>query len=89
METFVIVSQMITIIIGLIRAAEDLFKEPKSGPQKKDSVMLVINTIINGLIISSTGGQKETWSKIKMVIMPIISFLVDGLAVLLFPVHTD
>jgi hypothetical protein len=71
---------ILPIVLGylpsLIKIAEGLFSwKEKSGPDKKAFVESTLETVVNGIAASSTGGQKETWDKIK----PGVSTAIDGL----------
>ena len=68
------------IIITLITAVEPLFG-PKSGAVKKKVVTDVAKTVVEAVEDSSTGGQKNTWGRIKDPVSNIIDNSVD----ILFP----
>jgi len=51
---------------ALISMAEGIFSwKSKSGADKKAWVMGTLQTVTAGIAAESTGGQAETWSKIK------------------------
>ncbi len=71
--------RLIPFIIKLMKIAED-FGEQGSGAHKKDMVVGAVGAVVDGIEEASTGGQKETWGKIKEP----ISGVIDLIAGLLF-----
>ena len=67
MDWFAIATMAMKLGIKLIPIAEEIFKdEPKSGVKKKALVESGVKTAIDVVEAMSTGGQKETWAKIKI-----------------------
>jgi len=86
MGTLVLISKFLPLLFVLLKVAEDEFKDkPKSGAEKKESVMTFIHEIISGMVSASTGGQGETWKFLDRVISP----LIDLFAWFLFPNHSE
>ncbi len=71
--------RLIPFIVKLMHIAED-FGDPGSGADKKGMVVGAVGAVVDGVEEASTGGQKETWGKIKEP----ISGVVDIIAGLLF-----
>jgi hypothetical protein len=72
-----ILLQMLPSLIGL---AEKLLG-PKAGVGKKDLVMEATGIAMTAIGAFSTGGQAETWDKIK----PLVSTIVDAGVAIAFP----
>ena len=68
------------IIMTLISAVEPLFG-PKSGAVKKKVVTDIAKTVVEAVEANSTGGQANTWGKIKEPVGNII----DNTVEILFP----
>ncbi len=79
MQYLTLFLKLFPFIIQLMSIAEK-FGESGSGIQKKEMVVGGVKTVIDGIAAVSTGGQKETWDKIKDP----VSGLVDSIARLLF-----
>ena len=71
--------RLIPFIVKLMKIAED-FGDQGSGTDKKEMVVGAVGAVVDGIEEASTGGQKETWGKIKDP----ISGVVDIIAGLLF-----
>ena len=78
MQYFGLILKLLPFIINLMRVAEDLSEEPGSGAQKKEAVIDGTKIVISALSEVSTGGQKETWDKIKEPLGKVID-LIAGL----------
>ena len=68
------------ILPSLISLAERLLG-PKTGEIKKDLVMEAANIAMTAVGALSTGGQAETWERIK----PSVSLIVDAGVAIAFP----
>lgn len=74
-----IIGAILSFVTGMIPIAERVFSdEPKSGEQKKILVSETTKGVVDAMIASSTGGQKETWGIIDKVLGSFID-LVCGL----------
>jgi len=73
MKYFSIFLQLVPYIIELCKNAESLVEGEKTGETKKAAVMSAVETLLSGVVAVSTGGQAETWAKIK----PLVSLAVD------------
>lgn len=67
----------------LIELAEKLLG-PKTGDLKKELVMSAASLVMNAFGALSTGGQKETWDRVK----PLVSTIVDAGVAIAFPKET-
>ena len=73
---------LLPTIIKLMGIAEvTMADKPQSGPEKKNFVMSIIEAIFGGISAISTGGQAETWNRIKEPVGTII----DAAAGIAFP----
>lgn len=84
------VFKLLPFLVRLIGLAEQVFRQPKSGPEKKAFVVDAAKTVVDGIGAVSTGGQAETWGRISQPVDEII----DATADILFPKekpfpHTD
>ena len=87
MSTWLFALQLIPLIINLMIMIEKLLG-PGTGVQKKEFVKDGVKQVVKGMAAVSTGGQKETWQAIDLIMVP-ISGLIDILAALLFPNEKD
>lgn len=71
---------LLQILPGLLALAEKLLG-PKTGELKKELVMGVAGLALNSVGALSTGGQAETWDRIK----PFVSTIVDASVSIAFP----
>ena len=83
MANILLVIQLIPLIINLMVTIEKLLGAG-TGVQKKEFVKDGIKQVVKGMTSVSTGGQKETWQAVDLLMVP-ISSLIDILAALLFP----
>jgi len=66
MSWVIIVGKALPYAFKLILLVEKMFRDtPKSGVQKKELVETMVETAVMGTTEVSTGGQKETWAKLK------------------------
>ena len=63
METALMILRILSMLVGF---AEWAFPDKGEGPKKKDMVMRGAETLVKGMGMVSTGGQKETWSEIGL-----------------------
>lgn len=85
MEWFQIIVKAIPFVVQMIQLAEKAFDDiPESGEQKKAMVVQAVQVVFDTVIGSSTGGQKETWKKLR----PIVENLIDIAVRFIFP-HED
>ena len=76
--------RLLPTILQLMGAAEQFFGDkPNSGAAKKQAVMTATGAILNGVESVSTGGQAETWERIKEP----VSNIIDNAASIMFPEH--
>ena len=76
-----IILKLIPMVIKLMTLAEQAFDGiQESGEQKKQMVLEAVQAVFDALVGASTGGQKETWEKIR----PIISSVIDIVCGILF-----
>jgi hypothetical protein len=75
--------QLIPLITNLVKIAEGMMGAG-TGVKKKAFVVDGIEQIINAMEGVSSGGQKETWGALLVIIEP-IKALVDSIASLMFP----
>jgi len=81
---FELAIKLLPTILQLMGAAEQFFGDkPNAGAAKKLAVMTATGAIINGVESVSTGGQAETWERIKEP----VSNIIDNAAALMFPEH--
>lgn len=81
-KMFAIFLQVFPTILQLMGLAEKIFSDkPNSGAEKKALVMGATQAIIGGIAAVSTGGQAETWQKIKDP----VSAIIDNAAAIVFP----
>ena len=73
-------TRSIPLIIGLVKTVEAVTDESGAGEQKKKVVMETTKTLFDVMDAVSTGGQKETWSKMEAP----ASGLIDLIAKFLF-----
>ena len=78
-----ILLKVLPSVFQLMVLAEKYFAD-KQGAKKKEMVMEATQVLLGGLQEVSTGGQKETWSRISGPIAAII----DNGATIMFP-HDD
>lgn len=71
---------ILRLILTLMPVIEGLFG-PKSGAAKKQAVSDAAKAVVDIVGAVSTGGQKQTWEKIKEPVGNII----DNAAAILFP----
>ena len=76
-----ILALVIKLIPVLVSIAELIFNRPKAGEEKKDWVLNVAGTVMNGVEASLTGGAAETWDRIQ----PLVGQIVDASAAIAFP----
>jgi len=82
MNWLLLAIKLIPTVIQLVGLAERAFGDtPGSGGEKKKIVMEATEAITGGVVAISTGGQAETWERIKDP----ISTLVDSIASIAFP----
>ena len=61
-----ILDLVVKYLPSLISIAEGIFSwKAKSGEDKKAFVQNTLQTVVTGVAAESTGGQAETWAKIK------------------------
>lgn len=81
-----LILQLLPYVIDLVKLAEQLFSgESKSGAAKKQFVLKSTEAIFDGMQGVSTGGQKETWTRLEAP----VGKVVDGLASIFFKTHED
>ena len=74
--------RLVPFVIKMIGIVEKLFDDvPDSGADKKAFVMAAVEGIFGVVLGISTGGQAETWAKIK----PTISSIIDAVCDAVFP----
>lgn len=82
---FSVAMKLLPTILQLMAIAENLFDgKPDSGAEKKAMVTATAKTIVEGVGSVSTGGQAETWERIKDP----VSNIIDNAAAIAFPEHT-
>ena len=64
--------QLAMMAIGLIQIAEKVFDKKGQGETKKAFVKGAANAIVDSMGVVSTGGQKETWATIDIMMDPFI-----------------
>lgn len=74
----------IPLIVKLIELAERYFAGPGHGAEKKELVTEVLKAAVNTTAAVSTGGQKETWTRIA----PEVSTIIDASVSIMFPNET-
>jgi hypothetical protein len=80
-----ILFKAIPFVMEMIQLAEKAFDDvPDSGAEKKAMVMQAVQAAFDTVVGSSTGGQKETWERLR----PIIESLIDMACGFIFP-HED
>ncbi|PKN67173.1 MAG: hypothetical protein CVU57_04270 [Deltaproteobacteria bacterium HGW-Deltaproteobacteria-15] len=80
-----IAMKLLPTILQLMGIAESLFEDkPNSGKEKKAVVTTAAKAIVEGVGAVSTGGQAETWERIKDP----VSNIIDNAAAIAFPEHT-
>jgi len=81
---FELAIKLLPSILQLMGVAEHMLRDkPNSGAEKKAAVMAATGAIINGIEGVSTGGQSETWERIKDP----VSNIIDNAATIVFPEH--
>ena len=76
MTWFMIAIQILGALPELLKVAEQAFDNiPDSGAQKKEMVLTAAKALFGGLIGVSTGGQKNTWQRVEMMLSPIIDIM--------------
>lgn len=84
MNWLMIAMKLLPTIVQLMGIAENLFADkPNSGAEKKALVTATAKTIVDGVMAVSTGGQAETWERIKLP----VSSIIDSAAAIAFPEH--
>jgi len=74
--------KLIPTVIQLVGLAEKAFGDaPGSGGVKKNIVMEASEAIIGGVVSVSTGGQADTWERVREP----ISTLIDSIVSMAFP----
>ncbi len=68
------IAQMIT---ALVPAVEKIAHPDASGEEKKQAVMTGVQTVVNGMIGISKGGQADTWNKISQISGPVVDAAVS------------
>jgi len=69
--------QIVPFIISLVKAVEEFMAdEPKTGEQKKATVMDAVKAIIDVWGEVVTGGAKDAWEKLSPLISKTIDFAV-------------
>jgi hypothetical protein len=71
---------LVQILPSLISLAERLLG-PKTGEAKKDLVMSAVEIAMTAVGGLSTGGQAQTWDKLR----PLVSQVVDAIVAMAFP----
>jgi hypothetical protein len=71
---------LVQILPSLISLAERLLG-PKTGEAKKDLVMSAVEIAMTAVGVLSTGGQAQTWDKLR----PLVSQVVDAIVAMAFP----
>jgi hypothetical protein len=71
---------LMQLLPSLISLAEKLLG-PKTGEAKKELVLEAAGIAMNAVGAFSTGGQAQTWERIK----PMVSTIVDAGAAIAFP----
>lgn len=74
------VATLVVLLPIIMELAEVLFGEPKSGEQKKNFVLEVLQGLLGTMPEISTGGQKKTWT----TLVPVLSPLIDKFAGIFF-----
>jgi len=81
MKYFQIFVKLIPFLFDLIRNAEFWFSDvPKSGAEKKASVLEAAGAIVDGIVATVTGGASDTWVKIR----PLVEKTVDVICGFIF-----
>ena len=80
MNWMLLLVKLLPTIVNLMGLAEKVLG-PKAGEQKKELVMGAAQAIIGGVAAVSTGGQADTWDRIKDP----VSQIVDSAAAIAFP----
>ena len=76
-----ILSLIIKLLPTLVGLAELIFNRPKAGAEKREWVLGVANTIMQGTDTALTGGAAATWDRIQ----PLVGQIVDASAAIAFP----
>jgi len=85
MTWFQILIKAIPFVMEMIQLAERAFDDvPDSGAEKKAMVLQAVQSAFDVVVGSSTGGQKETWERLR----PVIENLIDMAVGFVFP-HED
>lgn len=79
MQYITLILNLFSLIIKLMKTAEK-YGEPGTGVHKKEMVVGGTKAVVDAISEESTGGQKETWVKIKEP----VSELIDLIAKILF-----
>jgi len=80
-----ILLKAIPFVIEMVQLAEKAFDDhPESGADKKAMVLQAVQCAFDAVVGSSTGGQKETWERLR----PIIESFIDMAVGFIFP-HED
>jgi hypothetical protein len=72
---------IIKLLPSLVAIAELIFNRPKSGAEKKQWVLAMMEHLFNGADAAFTGGAAETWGRIREP----AGVLVDAAANIAFP----
>lgn len=73
-----VLATVLKYLPSLLMVAEGLFSwKAKSGPVKKAFVSDSLQAVVRATAQESTGGQKETWSKLEAPVSKLIDSMVE------------
>ena len=81
MDNFKFGMKIFTGVIALIHFAESWFSDSNTGAEKKELVMRGAKQLVETAEAVTTGGAKNTWSKIEKVLPDVV----DKTASILYP----